>query len=406
MFNKRGISSIIATLLLVLLTIVLIGIIWVVVNNLVSSSRQGISISGLTLDLKIKQAIKGGNNLSIIVQRQPGAGDLTGVNFVISDGTIYEVIKQNASLNIYEGRSFSLIPPQMSINSVKTVSVAPIYNSENGGQQIGSVTDTYTFGNGSIVGGSSCIPAINQSGLCTGYACGEVNNGTCSTVSCGQCSSGQICNFVSHQCTSGGGSGCSPAPNPTFAALCTTPGYACGEVNNGTCTPVSCGTCGSGQFCDLSNHQCADVQNPQCIPTTCQQSNYQCGAPPDGCGQALNCGNCTGNSFCNNVWQCETYTMENSGTVFSAWPSAPLYFDGVSLPTDSNSIASYNDALHYIRFPASNYSGCVQLAFISPEPSPSTMSYVRLGNSATIAAGNNYQIWNSQQGCLAHPGYS
>ncbi len=411
MLNKKGISSIIATLILILLTIVLIGIVWVVIVNITSSANKGIDIGGLTLNLKIQQALKGTNNISVIVQRQSGEGNLVGVNFVISDGSISEVIKQNTSLDIYQGKSFVLSPQQLDINSVKTISVAPIYVSQNGGsQQIGGITDTYAFGNGSIIangnsGSSSCTPSSNQAGLCTGYTCGDVNNGTCSTVNCGTCGSGQTCNLVSHQCINSG-STCSPAPDNSFVALCTTPGYICGDVNNGTCSTVNCGSCGNNQFCNLTNHQCVNENNPVCVPTTCPQSNYQCGVAPDGCGSPLNCGSCGGNAFCNSQWQCETFKMDNSGTIFSAWPLTPIYFDSNNLPTDPSSIASYNDALHYIRFPGSNYSGCVQLSFISPEPSPSTMLYIRLVDSANVTAGNNYQIWNSQQGCLVHPGFT
>jgi flagellin-like protein len=410
MFNKRGISNIIATLLLVLLAIVLIGILWVIIRNLVSSSSQGISLGGLTLDLKIQQATKASNNLSVVVQRQPGTGNLVGINFVVSDGSTDEVIKQNASLDIYQGRDFILFPQQINAASAVTISVAPIYVSENGGaQQIGRITDTYTFGNNSIVvGGNSCTPATNPdfASLCTnqGFTCGNVNNGTCAIVNCGSCGAGKVCNLLTNQCENSG-SNCSPAPVDTFAALCTNNGYTCGDINNGTCSTVNCGSCGANQYCDLSNYQCADVQNPICSPTTCQQSNYQCGAPPNGCGAPLDCGSCSGNAFCNSYWQCETYQMDNSGTILSVWPSGAIsFFDSTNLPISGTDIAPYNDGNHYVRFPGSSESNCIRIAIIV-NYSP-TKSYVELYSFANIAAGNNYQIWNSQQGCLNHPGYS
>jgi flagellin-like protein len=413
MFNKRGISDVIATLLLVFLTIVLIGIVWVVITNIASTANKGINLGGLTLDLKIQQATRNANNLSIVVQRQSGAGNLVGINFVVFDGSTYEVIKQNTSLDIYQGKNFIISPQQIDVNSAKTISVAPIYVSENGGaQQIGSITDTYTFGessvatNGSANGGNSnsCIPASDQSGLCIGYTCGDVNNGTCSTVSCGNCLAGQTCNLVTHQCINGGTS-CSPAPDATFAALCTNQGYTCGDVNNGTCSTVNCGSCGNNQYCSLSSHQCADVQTPACIPTTCQQSNYQCGAPPNGCGSPLNCGTCGANAFCDAAWQCETYIMDNSGTILSVWPAGAVsFFDSTNLPTSGTDTAAYNDGNHYVRFPGSSEQNCIRIA-IMINYSP-TKSYVELYSFASIAAGNNYQIWNNQQGCLTHPGYS
>lgn len=418
MGNKRGISNIIATLLLVLLVIVIIGIVWVIVRNIVSSANSGISLGGITLNLKITQAVKGTNNLSITIQRQQGAGNLVGVNFIVSDGSTYETIKQNATLDVYQGRTFNLIPQQIIAGSAKIVSIAPIYIGGNGLQQVGSVTDTYTFGNQIVI--NSCTPASDPTfaGLCGSNNCGQVNNGTCALVNCGSnnggCPTGQICNLVTNQCISqggGGGGGCSPAPDPTLNGLCTNNGYTCGNVNNGTCNIVSCGSCAANQYCDLSVNQCKEISNPPpCQPGTCLQFGYQCGFPPNGCGGNLTCGNqgaCGGNSFCNSVWQCVSYQMVNSGAIYSAWPiGAPTFFDSSALPVDSTSLGDYNDGAHYIRFPGSNESNCIQLALIAPELSPSTMSYVRLGSLANITAGNNYQIWNSQQGCINHPGYS
>ncbi len=404
MFNKRGISNVIATLLLVLLVIVLIGIVWVVIQNLVSSSSQGISLGGLTLNLKITQAAKGANTISVTVQRQPGAGNLVGVNFVFSDGLTYEAIKQNANLSIYEGRTFTLSPQQVSINSAKTVSVAPIYNSENGGaQQIGGITDTYTFGNNTLLNGNTCTPASNPTfaDLCTnnGYTCGDVNNGSCSAVDCGDCNPSQTCNLITHQCVNIGPT-CSPAPNSTFAGLCTNNGYTCGSVSNGTCGDISCGSCGTGQYCNLSNFQCADSQNPTCNPSTCQISNYQCGTPPDGCGGQLSCGACKAGSFCDTYWQCESYVMSNSGIISSVWPSNVVYFfNSSSLPTSGTDIATYNDGAHYVRFPGSNEPACIRLSLMDYIPDDGGLTYVKLYSVANISSGNNYQIWNSQEGC-------
>ena len=407
--NKRGISSVIATLLLVLLTIVLIGIVWLVINNIVSSTNQQISIGGLTLNLKIQQASIGQNNISVVVQRQSGAGNLSGIRFVVFDGLNSGIVDENANLDVYEGKDFIISPSNVNINSAETVSVAPIYLNNAGVKQIGSITDTYTFGpasqNISIGTINTCTPAIDPSfaGLCTnnGYTCGNVNNGTCSTVSCGSCGSNQYCNILTHQCAAsntGGGNTCTPATNPTFSALCTNNGYVCGDVNNGTCGTVNCGSCGSGQVCNLLTYQCENSVST-CTPTTCSISNYQCGAAPDGCGGTLNCGTCSGNSFCNIYFQCIYNQDVNNGTIFSVWPSgASMFFDSYDLPTDPTVLATYNDGLHYVRFPNSNESSCIQLALIT-YLQQNGRSYVQLGSVANITTGNDYQIWNNQQGC-------
>jgi flagellin-like protein len=366
MFNKRGISNIIATLLLVLLAIVIIGVVWVIVRNLVSSSSQGISLGGLTLNLKIEQAVKGGNNLSVTVQRQPGAGNLVGVNFVVSDGSIYEAIKQNTSLGIYEGNSFTLFPKQVNISLAKTVSVAPIYISENGGiQQTGSITDTYTFGNSSISGTGSSGGNGGGNGGNNGGGNGGGNGGS---NSCGDgiCNNGDTCSTC-----------------PTDCGICGNSGGYCGDgiCNNGeTCStcPTDCGICGVS--CNITN---------------CFKSSYQCGFPPDGCGGNLTCGNDDGlcntpNSFCTNnsntnPFQCEPYQDVNNGTIFSVWPSqAVIFFDSSNL-TDPSSY-TWNDGQHYVRFLGSHELGCIQVALVTPEPFPSTISYMSLGSVANISA--------------------
>ena len=166
MSNKRGISNIIATLLLVLLTIVILGILWLVIRNITSSASEGISLSGLTLDLKIQRASIGQNNLSVLVQRQQGAGDLVGIKFVLYDGKVYESVSQNTTLDIYQGKEFVLMVNEIDISAIRTVSVVPIYLSNSGAEKIGRITDTYTFSGGATVptggtGGLNCNPAAN-----------------------------------------------------------------------------------------------------------------------------------------------------------------------------------------------------------------------------------------------------
>ena len=379
MFNKRGkdkkgISNIIATLLLVLLTIAIIAILWVIVRNITSSASEGISLGGLTLDLKIQSASVGQGNLSVLVQRQPGAGDLVGINFVVYDGEIYEVIKRNVTLDIYEGKEFILVVDEINLNLIKTVSVAPIYLS-SGVEKVGRITDTYTFG------------VITPGGGGEEPVCGD-----------------GICHF-----------GETPTSCP---ADCQVSGPVCG---NDICelgeTEVSCSVdctiggpvCGN-DICELGETtiSCpADcIEGEACVPTSCEIAGYQCGLPPNGCGGTLNCGSCDVlTSYCSSYYRCEAYQMVNSGTVLSVWPSgAVLYYDSEDLPKSESELIEYNDGLHYIRFPGSVEADCIRVAF-ADYVIENDRSYISLYEVATIAALDNYQIWNALQGCINHPGY-
>lgn len=374
--NRRGISTIIATLLLILLTIVLIGILWVIIRNVTSSASEGINLGGITLDLKIQNANIGQNNLSVTVQRQSGAGSLTGINFILYDGKNYETIKQNATLDIYQGKQFILPIGQINISDIKTVSVAPLYLSSSGTEQVGRITDTFNFG----VSGSS-----QQGGFCGDGTC---NGGESSSSCSADCPvSGPVCgNHIlesGEQCDDGNivnGDGCSSTCQDEI------PGAVCGnficEIGE---TTTSCP---------------ADCPSQTCTPTTCQLAGYQCGTASDGCGGTLNCPSCGGNSFCDANHICEQFQMVNNGSILSVWPSgSALYFDSNDLPKSQSELIPYNDGLHYVRFPNKPAITCTRIA-LADYISENSRSYIELYNVANIAAGDNYRIWNAQQGCL------
>lgn len=383
MLNKRGISTIIATLLLILLTIVLIGVLWVVIRNVTSSASSGINLGGLTLDLKIQAANVIKNNLSVVVQRQAGAGDLTGVNFILYDGQTYENIKQNVTLEVYQGKRFVITVNQINISAIKTVSVAPLYLSNSGAEQVGRITDTYTFKATDFLGsGTGGTQPFCGDGIC--------NNGETSlscSVDCPVNNSPVCGNHIlesGEQCDDGNtnsGDGCSSTCQDEI------PGAVCGNS-----------ICETGETTSSCPADCPLQQT--CVPTTCSLSNYQCGGAPDGCGGSLNCGPCGGNSFCNIYFQCEQYQMVNNGTILSVWPSgSALYFDSNNLPKSESELIAYNDGLHYVRFPGSNQAGCIRIALADYIPE-NDRSYIELYTVGNIVAGNSYRIWNGQQGCL------
>lgn len=84
--NKKGISSIIATLILLLLTIVLVGIVWAVVSGIVRTSTEG-ATSGAqcfnsAADVTAATCTEAGV-CNISVQRTLGTDVLGGVRVVV-----------------------------------------------------------------------------------------------------------------------------------------------------------------------------------------------------------------------------------------------------------------------------------------------------------------------------------
>jgi len=111
MKNTRGISSIIATLILILLTIVLIGIVWVVVSGIVTNSTKQVNSGAQCLNSGIQitsaSCTKAGNNCNVTIQRTLGTDTINGVRLIFI----------NAATNSAINDTVGDIPTQGSINA-------------------------------------------------------------------------------------------------------------------------------------------------------------------------------------------------------------------------------------------------------------------------------------------------
>jgi predicted GH43/DUF377 family glycosyl hydrolase len=129
--NKRGLSTVISTLIIIGLSLVAITIVWVVVSNILSKGAEDISLNAISVDLDIKKVYSDGSNLIVDIKRNPGSGTFDSLKFFVSDGASTDIFDiGNSSLNELEEKTFSL-PFKKLINSnfVSKISVAPIVGS-------------------------------------------------------------------------------------------------------------------------------------------------------------------------------------------------------------------------------------------------------------------------------------
>ncbi len=326
--NRKGLSTVIVTLIFVLLSLVAVGIIWVVIRNLIINQSEGISFDKLSVSLDIKKAYSiGENNVSVQVKRNVGGGDLTGIKFIFYTENDNEIVSENIPISELETRTFTFFLEKINVSKITKIAVLPVFQTGISD----TVSDTYTIKNITSGEETPCIPICtgkncgtdgcggtcgtcgtgeycNASGNCIatsscvptncstqGYQCGSgIANGTCSgTLNCGTCSSEYYCNS-SYRCVFNGTS-CTPQ---TCSAL----GYQCGIWSNGTCGgTLNCGTCGTGYTCNVSG-RCVS----SCFPTSCSAQGYQCGIWSNGtCGGTLNCGTCGTGYTCNVSGACQ-----------------------------------------------------------------------------------------------------
>jgi len=252
--KKRGLSTIVITLIIILISLVAVGIVWVVVRNLIEETTPGIGIERFTLDAKIKDVNidNSSNNVSLTLKRNAGAGEFSKMKFLFYDGKDSEVITEAVSLSELEERRFNFHLSILNVNNLISISIVPLIKQDNK-EILGNVLDKYTISSGQI---SIIIPGCSPFAGCgaLGYVCGNWTNGTCSGLltNCGDC--GALVCSSSGQCVA--------TCAPLSSNYCSTMGYVCGNWGNNTCSGnLSCGNCPGGSTCNATG-RCVDTTPP------------------------------------------------------------------------------------------------------------------------------------------------
>ena len=149
--STKGLSDVVTTLIIILISLVAIGVVWVVVQNVIQEGSEQVELGQFTLDLQIKAVQVQDENVTIvIVKRNPGEGEFVGMNFIFSDGQNSEIIRENTTLQELDQRSFTITLSEINTSNLKTVSVAPIYMLESGKETQGNLADSFDIPDSSI----------------------------------------------------------------------------------------------------------------------------------------------------------------------------------------------------------------------------------------------------------------
>lgn len=348
MIRKRGLSSVVTTLLIILVAIVAIGIVWVVIKNVLNQGTSGIGISQFTLDLGIKSAYINGQIVNVDVRRSAGQGNITGVHFIFHNGTSSVGIDKEISLAPLEEKSFVFTADEVGgIENLELVSVAPLFSS-GGKNQVGDITDTAEIKPtppGPFDNGTDEEDICNNDGTCLN----DENEFNCPS----DCQpEGSLCE--NNVCDAGEDISC-PADCPV---------------------PPSCNGVWDQQQDLADGNECDGGGSPGGVPHCSAGCMCAIGYNPDGSGN------------------CIIEASLNFGTIESTWPGGVVkYFDSGDLPKNSETVQSYIGK--YVNFSGSE-TRCLQISYAEYLSDPAyDRSYIRIELPASIVSGNNYEIWVS-----------
>jgi len=390
--NKRGLSTIVTTLLILLLIFVAIGIIWIVVKKVIVEGSEQVSLGKFTLDLKITQVQTIDNNtIKVKIKRNQGAGDFVALSFIFDDGTNSEVIKRNSSMKEFEEIPFYLDLNEVNLSNLEKIEIAPVFRLESGKEVVGPVKDEYVFSSG-ISGCEAYCPSGAQCGSdgcggvcgtcseptpnCINYQCSdEACNPSCAGKECGSDGCDDDCGTCSnlHGTTSCLSGICQP--------VCSS-GYAnCNDIDSDGCetqlgTNFNCASCGNncttlGQIC--SGGTCVD-EEPECGDTECNGDETCLSCPEDCvCGSGEECiiGECI---------ECESQSETCSGKCGNQINNCGDEFDCGSCGETEALIVNHNATLDFENIPDYWLNKAKEL----------TIHYGRTSHGSQISAGLQY----------------
>jgi len=368
--NTKGLSAVVTTLLIILLSIVAIGIIWVVVRNVISSGSEQINLGQFTLDLSIKNAYIDGTSVVVGVRRSPGQGDLTGVKFVFFNGTSSSVVQRDVPINELEEKSFAFNSTEVGgISVVQTVSVAPVYTN-SGKSTTGDVTDTADISN-------TIPPGAGSGDSGSGSGSGDSGTGDPGTGFCGD---GLIQN-----------------PNgDSIAEVCDG-----SNLNSQTCSSLGFGTgtlsCTFG--CEFDSSQCS-AGAPSSCDGVWNQTDVDDGNECDGGANCQTSCTCLTGYSADGSGGCTLDAPIDTGIISTTWPDSGSAnrFKSDDLPKSQSELIGYTT--YYANFTGSFETGCfgISSAWYYSDINQSEIALnIPVGSElAQINPSEQYNIWGAE----------
>ena len=348
--NKKGLSAIVTTLLVILLVLVAVGIVWGVVRNIIQEGAKGVGSGARCLNIDVEAiSVSCTDNVCGGTLERTGSDndEIGGVKLVFySDTGNSGVIPQEGNIEALVGKSFSNI--DTSLSEPNRVDVTVYLVDDSGNEQLCSQTTSTNInvGSGGDDGGDDGDePPGGGDGNCVSE---------CGLRICG------------------------PDPDPD----CEEP---CGTCETGTCSEdgLECIGC--------TSKTCEELGFLECTPE----------GATNGCGAPIDCGSCDPGELCNNVGVCELVTALVSVNIEEVWPSTGIFiasseftdYDEEGYVDYSGEYSSYTNGVEcirifrYITTDLSGYDKVIVELTSNPEP--------------VIAQDDTYYIWNDLDECAA-----
>jgi hypothetical protein len=154
--DKRGLSTIVVTLIIILLSLVAVGVVWVVVRNLVSGGSQGVEISSKCLSVNVeatKVNCSAGTTDMVcdlqLMRTGTGSDEIGGVKLVFKNdtsGVSSNLVSVSSNIEPLVGLKQTGVDTGILVaDGVDKVEVTVFFKDASGNEQICSETNPFSF---------------------------------------------------------------------------------------------------------------------------------------------------------------------------------------------------------------------------------------------------------------------
>jgi hypothetical protein len=147
MKNKKGLSMIITTLIIILLVLVAVGIIWVVVRNIVEKGTEQINYNTKCIDVDVRANAVVNTSMtdySVTLTRTASGEDIAGVKLIFFNAAAETSTVIDVSGNIAPLATITRSVAGGIVDANK-VEVTSYFTDASGDEQICSQTRSYSF---------------------------------------------------------------------------------------------------------------------------------------------------------------------------------------------------------------------------------------------------------------------
>jgi len=148
--NKKGLSTIVTTLIIILLVLVAIGIVWVVVRGVIEEGTSEIDIKVKCIDVNVKATAvtncAGDPALcDVILTRGAGGDAIGGAMLVFYEGTTATAVPHNEIGDISALGSTTALAVPTGLTTPDRIEVTAYFTDDQGNDQLCSQASTFSF---------------------------------------------------------------------------------------------------------------------------------------------------------------------------------------------------------------------------------------------------------------------